>query len=340
MSETDSKPAGHQGDSEGAADKKEHRPKLQHDDIPLPPKDFIPLKASEEERLSYGFPARPNPETHRKQYEIWERTLGVPLKIQPHVPRKKVDLQIPRKASESAPKIRRLQPLPSGPGTPFWGTAASVYQSLSGCTNVTATWTIPQLQPPVNPVGGGPWAVSCVVQLDGVLLGGTTSYVSNVNGQIQTGAYAFATFLSNEIEFSNYQILNVDVTPGQSVTCSVCAPFSTTYGTCLFSNQTTGQATSLLVNQPSRIDVLTRTSAAWGVVVGSEDEEYIFSQQPPYFDVIALIDCSASSPASSLGLEPGEVISNLNNPTGSTPNPIWQTYVLTSSVVWVLNEAT
>jgi len=87
MSETDSKPAGHQGDSEGAADKKEHRPKLQHDDIPLPPKDFIPLKASEEERLSYGFPARPNPETHRKQYEIWERTLGVPLKIQPQVNR-------------------------------------------------------------------------------------------------------------------------------------------------------------------------------------------------------------------------------------------------------------
>jgi hypothetical protein len=166
----------------------------------------------------------------------------------------------------------------------------------------------------------------------------TTSYVAYVDEQIHTGAYAFATFLSNEIELSNYQILNVDVKPGDSVTCSVCAPFSETYGTCLFSNQTTGLATTLLVNQPSRIDVLTRTSGAWGVVVGSEDEEYIFSQQPPFFDIIALIDCTATTPTSSLGLEPGEVVSNLDGPAGSTPNPIWQTLVLTSSVVWVINE--
>jgi hypothetical protein len=132
MAETESKFASHQGDGDGdgEANKTQHHHKPRRADIPLPPKGFIPLKASEEERLYYGFPARPNPATHPKQHEIWERTLGVPMEIQHHVPRKPAELQFLGKASNTAPKPM-FQPLPSGPGTYFWGTAAGVLSELS-----------------------------------------------------------------------------------------------------------------------------------------------------------------------------------------------------------------
>jgi hypothetical protein len=196
----------------------------------------------------------------------------------------------------------------------------------------------------VNPKDNGPWGISCVVQLDGLLLGGTTSSVGYVDGELKTSAYANTTFLVSygQIEFSNYQPINVDVDPGDSVTCTVCAPSSTTSGYCYFSNQTKGQATWVSITQPPSLNVLTRTSAAWGVVVGAEDEHW-FSTQAPYIGIVALTDCTAGSPTSSLGLEPGGVVSNLdasiNNPE---PNPVWETVVLspssgTSSAMWVID---
>lgn len=345
MAETHSASASHQAtrkDSDGQTDK-EHRPKPRFSDFPLPPEDFTPVKASEETRLSFGLPLRPNPETHPKQHQLWERTLAVPMKVQAHVPGKPVELHIPGKKGATTVK-RLLQPLPSGPNTPFWGTAACVYQSLLGCNSVNASWYVLRINVPINAQGYGPWAVSCVVQLDSLLLGGTTShiaYVDDARTQTVTGAYAWTTFLSNEINFSNYNILNISVHQGDSVTCAVCAPSSDTYGTCLITNQTQQKGTSLLVTQPSRINTLTGTSAAWGVVVGSEDENFEFSNQPPTIGIIGFLDCSCSSKISSLGLEPGEVVSNLLAPAGSTgPNPIWETAVLNSSTFWVIDRTT
>jgi hypothetical protein len=178
-----------------------------------------------------------------------------------------------------------------------------------------------------------------VVQLDGLVIAGTTSYVTYVDGELTTGAYAVATFLSSDDQVSNYQFFNVDVDQGDLVTCSICAPFSDTSGACFINNQTKSQSTSVMVTQPTRIDVLTRTSAAWGIVVGSEDRMYVFSGQAPYIGIVSLIDCSAASPTSSLGLEPGEVVSNLEASADNPgPNPIWETAVLSSSVMWVIDQ--
>ena len=343
MAETHSKSASHLATEEdfGSETNEKCRLSPKFSNLSLPPKDFIPLKASEETRLSFGFPPRPNPATHPEQHQLWERTLAVPMKIQAHVPGKPLELDIPGKTGATTIKPL-LQPLPQGPGTTFWGTAASVYQSLPGCNNVNGSWIVPRIDVPVDAQGYGPWAVSCVVQLDSKLLGGTTSTIAYADAertQTITHAFAWTTFLSNQIEFSNYNILNIAVNQGDSVTCAVCAPFSTTYGTCLFTNQTQQQSTSLLVTQPTRVDVLTGSSAAWGVVVGSEVEGLVFYDQPPTFFITAFSDCSCSSKTTSLGLEPGEAVSNLAAPAGSTgPNPIWTTVVLNSSAFWVINN--
>ncbi|KAH0558485.1 hypothetical protein GP486_004855 [Trichoglossum hirsutum] len=343
MAKTHSKSASHhhqvaRGDSDGQEEgKKECHTK------PLPPKGFIPLKASEEERLSYGFPRRPDPATHPKQYQVWERILAVPMEIQPQVPGKPVELHIPEKEGATAAIKPLLQPLPRGPGTPFWGTAASVYQSFQGCYNVHASWVVPAIGVPVNPQGNGPWGLSCVVQLDSALVGGTTSWIQyddDAHTQISSGAYAWTTFLSRQIEFSKYNFFNLAVKQGDIVTCAVCTE-SSKAGFCNMANQSTKQSAVLPVSQPTLLDVLTGTSAAWGVIIGAEDEKVPFSNRPPIFNVISMYDCGSASPAASLGLMPGEVISNLLAPAGSPgPNPIWKTLVLTPSVLWVIDEAT
>jgi len=264
MAETHGKSASHQATRGDGETGKECRLKPRLSDLPLPPKDFIPLKASEETRLSFGFPPRPNPATHPKQHQLWERTLAMPMKIQAHVPGKPVELHIPGKAGTTTIKPL-LQPLPPGPDTPFWGTAASVYQSLPGCNNVTASWIVPRIDVPINAQGNGPWAVSCMVQLDSLLLGGTTSliwYVDAARTQTLTHAFAWTTFLSSEIEYSNTNTLSISVDQGDSVTCAVCAPSSDTYGTYYFTNQTQQLSQGLLVTQSLPTDTLTGTNGA------------------------------------------------------------------------------
>src|ERR1700761_7455061 len=114
MAGTERKFASHLEDGEDEAKKPQHHRRPRHADSPLPPKDFIPLKASEEERLYYGFPARPNPATHPKLHQVWERNLGLPIEIRHQVPRNPPELPFLEQTSNTALKPM-FQPLPSGP---------------------------------------------------------------------------------------------------------------------------------------------------------------------------------------------------------------------------------
>jgi Peptidase A4 family len=289
----------------------------------LPPQDFNPLKASNETLTKYGFPPRPNRDTHPRQRAIWDRTIGLPMQIPASIipPSPRALLHPGSPVASIA-----IGNLISGAST-LVGRSAGVQQSLRGCTSVTASWTVPFPTPPAyarNEDGtyqDGTYGVTCAIQLDAYLQAGTVTILNVERGTPTSGgSYAYTAWLTGGNQDGTQFVNNFLVSPGDSVTFTLCAAFSTTFGTALLLNKSTQTPQWVGVNAnggPS----LTRTGGTWGVSLGLGDnaDDLLLAFPIPYFNPIFFTDCTVGSSTQELGVEGGktESLSETDNDENS-----------------------
>jgi hypothetical protein len=224
------------------------------------PDDFHPARATDEERIRHGLPPKPDPASHPKHHDKWERTMARPLRpIAPKFEPMHDRIHVPVEPHNS-----------NGATTQTWS-GAVVTDPPRGDRFVTASaaWIVPNVYPPASAWHGDGWVdglyhCSAWVGLDGwcanELLQVGTAQECVVRGGRITSQRAYAWFEwwpAYEIAFSNFP-----VKPGDLVSCVVCAPRSSTRGFVSIGNLASGVTTSTGIDAPPGAK-LQGVSAEW-----------------------------------------------------------------------------
>jgi Peptidase A4 family len=255
-------------------------------DLDVPPEEFNPLTASDRELLQYGLPLRPNARTHPHQAELWESFASRPLRfvrppLTPLTDRPRSEIQDFRMhkfpIDERLTDVLELKLRRRGirlcwfvPSTSTnWSGAAADRPASEPFVTVSGQWVVPSVSPPQSAWNGkayndGTYICAVWVGLDGwhgtndVLQAGTNSVVTVTGGKLSTSYYSWIEWYGNpwtpESDFP--------VNPGDTVFCTVCAPFGNAHGTAMFVNQTTGLAMNYGINPPAGV-TLNGNVAEW-----------------------------------------------------------------------------
>jgi hypothetical protein len=290
----------------------------------VPPEGFSPLSASERELARYGLPPRPDGDKHRGLASLWDEFAGRDLRfVRPRLvpledrPRPAIrDLIEPVLTADRAQTLvieRRLQvaeirlcqflPLTST----NWSGAVVNRPASEQLVTVTGQWTVPSVSPPASAWNGtayndGTYLCAVWVGLDGwggttdVLQAGTSSLVTVTRGVVSSPSYY------SWIEWFGFPWTpesTFPVTAGDSILCTVCAPFGNTHGTAMFVNQTTGLALNYGIDPPAGVS-LSGNVAEWIVEDPLQPSNKLYPF--PNYGVTNFQNCHAGSKNISLNL--------------------------------------
>jgi peptidase A4-like protein len=294
-------------------------------ELKIPPFGFDVRTASERELQMYGLPRRPDAEKHPALARLWDSVARRQLKFvrPPLVPLRdrsrsrihnftKKDLS----GSEYDTIRRRLDGIPihiplcwiwPNTSTNWSGAVVAQPSAAESLVTVTGQWTVPNVSPPLSAWNGtgfndGTYICAVWVGLDGwngtndVLQSGTNSVVTVSDGQVTARSYyAWIEWYGNpwtpESDFP--------VEPGDSILCTVCAPFGNAHGTAMFTNHTTGLAMNYGIDPPPGV-TLTGNVAEWIVEDPAQSSGSLYPF--PNYGLTIFTNCGAGSKNVSLNL--------------------------------------
>jgi hypothetical protein len=293
-------------------------------DFHVPPEGFSALAASERELARFGLPPRPDGDKHRGLAALWDtfaardlRFVRPPLRPLEERPRSEVrdfiKPELPIEFEERFDVLRRLGvtgirlctflPLRST----NWSGAVVNRPTSEQLVTVTGQWTVPSVSPPASAWNGtgyndGTYICAVWVGLDGwngttdVLQAGTSSVVTVTRGQVSSTTYF------SWIEWFGFPWTpesGFPVTAGDSILCTVCAPFGNNHGTAMFVNQTTGLTANYGIDPPAGVS-LSGNVAEWIVEDPSQSSGALYPF--PNYGVTNFQNCHAGSKNISLNL--------------------------------------
>jgi hypothetical protein len=305
-------------------------------DLKVPPIGFDVMSASERELQIYGLPRRPDAEKHPALARLWDSVAERQLRFvrPPLVPlrdRVRSRIQNFTKKDLTGPEYdairRRLGFIP--PHIPlcwFWpststnwsGAAVTQPSATEPLVTVTGQWTVPNVSPPASAWNGtsfndGQYTCAVWVGLDGwkgttdVLQAGTNSVVTVSGGKITSkNYYAWIEWYGNPWTSES----DFPVEPGDSILCTVCAPFGNAHGTAMFTNQTSGLATNYGIYPPANV-VLTGNVAEWIVEDPTQSSGSLYPF--PNYGQTIFTNCNAGSKHVSLNLKSACPINLVNS---------------------------
>ena len=285
----------------------------------LPPKGFDIRKATARELSVYGIPKRPDGNTHPNLRRLWDeiaerRTRFIeptfvrgekfrPSKLRDHhnvfdeapSPVKGYLDKLKSRFVDSGISIQLYLPETST----NWCGAYVKKPPTETLNSVTGQWTVPSVSPPPSAWTGSKFIdgqYTCVawVGIDGtngtndVLQAGTLSRVT-VSGGVITGT---TYYVWTEWFGSPWIVQSLGVSPGDQIHCTVCAPFTNTHGTAIFTNLTTNQSATYGIDAPSGT-TLSGNVAEWIV----EDPGQLGGGLFPFpnFGQVQFTQCSAGT---------------------------------------------
>jgi Peptidase A4 family len=283
-------------------------------DLKVPPVDFNPRYASERELKIYGLPVRPDAEKHPGQAALWDRVAARSLRfVRPTLvplrdrPRSRIrDHIVPDSSDRIFDAIkRRLDILGIFPCWVFVNTSTNwsggfVNRPASEpLLTVTGQWTVPNVSPPNSAWNGtayndGTYICAVWVGLDGwggtndVLQAGTSSVVTVSGGQASRSYFAWIEWAGNPWTVES----GFPVNPGETILCTVCAPFENTHGTAMFTNETTGLAANFGIDPPAGV-ALSGNVAEWIVEDPALNSTTLYPF--PNYGLITFRNCNAGS---------------------------------------------
>lgn len=217
--------------------------------------------------------------------------------------------------SESVHKAVELPPPKPAPATgpveqltfPYGG-SANVQVQLAGADPISASWMVPFAMPPPSALTGssyndGEWSLAVYISINGILLAGTTSYVSSSNGQLSYAALAYTGWMTSNGLAQKFLIQDFPIKPGDTITCSLCSLGSKTSGVASFMNVSTG--TPYTMPTTAAVGELLNQSGDWGVF-----NEGTYSPRMPVFTPVLFSDCLVSNGPAEEGIGTG-TLSNL-----------------------------
>lgn len=305
-----------------------------------PPDNFDVATADERELLLHNLPQRPNAQTHPRLAAKWQRisrqrlTFITPeLHVIPTI-RRLVDYDLVKRRENLEAELARfldkhmykgvsdrvrdfndiekiLQLIPET--STNWSGAYVKRPAAEQLLSVTGEWIVPNVSPPASAWNGksyndGTYICSVWVGLDGwqgtndVLQAGTISQCVVSGGKVtSTTFYAWTEWFS----LPWVSISNFPIQVGDSVLCTVCAPFGNTHGTAMFVNQSTGATTSIGINPPTGTSLVGNV-AEWIV----EDPGQIGGGLFPFpnYGSTTFTECTAGSKTVELDLDSGKEI--------------------------------
>jgi Peptidase A4 family len=216
--------------------------------FPVPPADFDPLSAKDEELRRYGLP--PRPVEHPDQIEMWEKAIGRPTHfIRP--------LFGTSKRRRHGPRLRlageAIDTSPNWSGVVAFATAGSHFRSISG------QWEVPDAGAASG--DGDNFYSSHWVGIDGdgsndVFQAGTECDAAGPNGTARTVQIWWEWYPEDEVPLTNFP-----VAVGQTVSVLLTV-LSDTSGNIVLRNLSTGAATAFQVSAPGGT-ILSGNSAEW-----------------------------------------------------------------------------
>jgi Peptidase A4 family len=292
-------------------------------DLRLPPVNFDVRTASERELRAYGLPLRPDAEKHPAQAALWDRVAARPLRfVRPRLAalRDRPPGRIRNHIVPDVPADRTFAGIKRRLGgigihecwifvetSANWSGAYVNRPTSEPLVTVTGQWTVPGVSPPMSAWVGtgfvdGTYICAVWVGLDGmkgtndVLQAGTNSIVTVNGGQVTSrSSYAWIEWFGNpwtpESDFP--------VNPGETILCTVCAPFENAHGVAMFTNQTTGLAMNYGIDAPAGV-TLGGNVAEWIVEDPGQSSGALFPF--PNYGLTTFRDCSAGSQNVSLKL--------------------------------------
>lgn len=293
-------------------------------DLHVPPEGFSALSASERELARYGLPPRPDGEKHRDLAALWESFAARDLRfVRPRLvsledrPRSAIrdftdtvltadpgqTLSIERRLHLAGLRLCLFLPLTST----NWSGAVVNRPTSEQLVTVTGQWTVPSVSPPASAWNGrgyndGTYICAVWVGLDGwggttdVLQAGTNSVVTVTRGAVSSTSYY------SWIEWFGFPWTpesSFPVTAGDSILCTVCAPFGNRHGTAMFVNQTTGLAMNYPIDPPAGVS-LSGNVAEWIVEDPSQASNKLYPF--PNYGVTNFQNCHAGTKNFSLNL--------------------------------------
>jgi hypothetical protein len=267
--------------------------------FPLPPKDFVPAKASARTLRRYGLPARPDDPRLARH---WEAALNRPMSF------------IEPKFRTSKEKLEKLPVLfePASPAEPerlnYLGGATTTVGTDEGFLRwIEGTWTLPHVWPPAGAKRNVGYGCSTWIGLGGSSTSGslaagwdTSVQIAN-NGVQQLGAALWWAWFPGLRTW----LTNFPAAPGDTLSCVICLDLeSTVRARITLHNLTTGQATTFAVLAPQGTE-LTADTGYWAIsnmVIGF-DGPYLARFGEIYFD-----DCNAGVTESPAILHPTQPI--------------------------------
>jgi hypothetical protein len=191
--------------------------------------------------------------------------------------------------------------------TTNWSGAVVNRPSSEPLVTVTGQWVVPSVSPPQSAWNGtgyndGTYMCAVWVGLDGwngtndVLQAGTTSQVNVSGGKVTSTSYFswiewFGNAWTPESDFP--------VNPGETILCTVCAPFGNAHGTAMLTNQTTGLSMNYGIDPPGGVTLAGNVAEC---IV--EDPGQIGGSLYPFpnYGLTTFHNCSAGSKDISLNL--------------------------------------
>jgi hypothetical protein len=291
----------------------------------VPPDDFDPLTAPDHLLLRYGFPRRPDPKGEAKHFSRWQRAFRAGTKMI------KAELAIDEIMSKRNPLYKGGSEFkPSGWGGVVVLTSSLGYSPAEPANTVYGQWSQPYVYPLANEPAGGQ-TVGFWVGLDGygngqVLQAGTAV---TVTGNV-VKHWAWTEWYPN----SAVQIMNFPVSPGDVITCLVCAPQSN-HGFVSMRNESTNQVVSVGVPAPNGV-TSAGASAEW-IVEGISADLIPFDMfpLPMVLDAIIFSGASAGTQHHSFDMQPDGVVTNI---VGSAGNDLTQTTIASPTSAFVFWE--
>jgi hypothetical protein len=228
---------------------------MPHRDLPMPeiktfevpPSDFEPLAASEEELLKYGFPSRPAEGPHRERYDRVLSSLKGKLEIvKPELEYHPDRFHGPRRTPEGADTAISHN----------WSGGVVSAPAGDAFVWIQGEWVVPNVSAPT----ADEWYYCASwVGIDGD--GSDDVCQSGVECEIYRPSSGAPTVnIYPWVEWypaGEIAITNLAVHPGDLVTVLICTNgHGSTSASVFFSNRTSGQSTSLALNAPAGISLV------------------------------------------------------------------------------------
>jgi hypothetical protein len=294
-------------------------------DLEVPPAGFSAVTASQHELRRYGLPLRPDQDIHPVQAALWDRFASRSLRfvrpsLEPFPDRPPSELRdlrthklhadpieaetIERALHQRGIRLCQLFPTTSS----NWSGAKADRPSSEQLVTVTGEWVVPAVVPPQSAWNGkayddGTYICVVWVGLDGtdgtgdVLQAGTGSQVDVSGGVVTSTSYfAWTEWFGNAWKVAD----QFPVNPGESILCTVCAPFDNDHGAALFVNQTTGLAWNHPIDPPANV-ALTGNVAEW-IVEDPTNLSTGFLYPFPNYGLATFTNCAAGTKHISLDL--------------------------------------